>query len=262
MISLAADAAQIHSFLASERSVFAVKQRALLEIYGNDCDFWFLCGDPGPQSLLISRLSGTLTLCGTCPTQSLAELRAFLCCMGGIAEGDTALLERLAPLAQPEHLPVMTHPAPQLPPLPQGLCIAHPQRLSEVYELLCESDQAFAASFPLDVWLTDFSHRCRHGHSDCFILIRKDEMIATCSILFRAFGRALAGALAVRPNQRGSGYGSLLLSHMAAIAASKKEQLTLLAANSSLANYYRRHGWIELTVAARIHLTGNDMEDL
>lgn len=232
--------------------VFAVKQRAMLEMYGDECGFWVQDG------LLLSRLSGVVTLCGEAREEALPELRCFLRSMGQQAEGDAILLGRLFPDAAP--LPVMGAPVVGWELLKEtfksfpGARASIPDRLAPVYALLSECDRRFAAAARYDAWLADFSHRCRHGFSRCYILTVDNCMIATFSILFYGKRHSLGGAFAVSPQWRGNGYGALLLAY----AAAKEPGLLLIADGENLERYYARRGWKKRGEAARYTL----MEEL
>lgn len=236
--------------VASNSSIFAVKLSAQRDIYGGQVDTWLQSGPWG--ALALSRLSG-ITLCGDVPDgDALEELRAFLTCMGGPVEGDAALVRCLFPACPV--FPVLAAPEKAA----QSCRVTLPERLSAVYTLLCACDSAFAASSRPDAWLADFSHRCRHGYSDCFILKEENNIIATFSILFRGKSRAIGGAFAVHPRWRGQGLGSLLLSHGAAVSAARGERLFLIAADEARADYYRRRGWAPYGLAARC----DNLEDI
>lgn len=236
------------SFLTSKRSVFAVKQQAMLEIYGDDCDFWFQTNAAGQNSLLISRLSDTLTLCGEVAIEMRPELQTFLECMRGIVEGDAFLLEPLFPSM--EVLSVLAAPEQIPPPIPKGIHIMQPDQLAPVYKLLRDADPAFEANSKYEPWLADFSHRCRHGYSQCLVLCEENELIATFSILFQTKNQALGGAFAVRPDRRQQGYGSFLLREAASAAKKDGRQLYVLADAEHHA-YYLRRGWQLYGLAAQ-----------
>lgn len=236
---------------APNGSIFAVKVLAQREIYGSRLDLWRQSGPWG--ALALSRLSG-ITLCGDAPKgAALPELRAFLACLGGPVEGDAEILHRLYPGCPT--FPVIAAPDSGA----RDSRAAVPERLSDVYRLLCLCDGAFEAASRHDAWLSDFSHRCRHGHSECFILREDQQIIATFSILFRANGRALGGAFAVHPAWRGRGYGSRLLSHAAAATSARGERLFVIAADGRRGEYYRRRGWSQIGLAAR---HDNNLEDI
>lgn len=239
----------ISSFLVSRRSIFAVKQQAMLEIYGQDCDFWFQTDAAGRNSLLISRLSDTLTLCGQVSADMLPELQTFLECMGGVVEGDASLLEPLFPTLKP--LSVLAAPGQfPLPPFPREIHITQPDKLAPVYNLLCTADAGFETNAKYEPWLADFSHRCRHGHAQCFVLCEENELIGTFSILFQTENQALGGAFAVHPNRRRQGYGSLLLCGAAAAAKEQGRQLYVLA-DAKRSPYYLQRGWQPYGLAAQ-----------
>lgn len=242
-------------FLASKSSVFAVKEQAMLEIYGEDCDFWFQTDAFGVNCLLISRLSDTLTLCGETSMAMLPELRAFLDCMGGTVEGDGSVMETLFPAL--EYLPVLSAPEQVSVPPPKGVRITVPEQLAPVYHLLADADASFKARSQYGPWLADFSHRCRHGYTQCFVLLEENELIGTFSILFQTEDKALGGALAVRPDRRKQGYGGLLLREAAA-AAKKEGRKLYVFANAARRGYYLRHGWQECGMAAQFHLNSDE----
>lgn len=72
-------------------------------------------------------------------------------------------------------------------------------RLQNVYEILQEG---FPNLLEYSLWLTDVSHRCRHGMSK--VLTYKNS--STLSLVYDWKGNVLVGQVATKLAQRGSGY--------------------------------------------------------
>jgi len=234
----------IHALLEPESrkisvpGIFQAKQAVVAQCGG---EMW------QQNHCIITRIGTTVTLCGE--PEDLSELEEFLQFLGGRIEGEASFLLEIFPQA---HLrPVMEAPLmPSFPVLPEGISVVVPDRLFPVYELLCQCDPDFAASTQLEPWLVDFSYRCRHHFSKCFLLLDRGQITGVFCLLFRACGQALGGAFAVLPSFRKLGYGSLLLNYGAAFCTRQKEQLFLIAKNQQIAEYYQKRGWLQKGLAA------------
>lgn len=196
---------------------------------------------------IITRLGRMVTLSGE--PEDLPELQEFLYFLGGQAEGEAAVILQMFP--QASRRPVMEAPSVlSFPVLPEGISIVIPDRLSPVYGLLCQCDPDFAACAQYEPWLSDFSYRCRHHFSKCFLLLARGQPAGVFCLLFRACGQALGGAFGVLPAFRKQGYGGLLLNYGAAFCTRQRERLFLIAKNQKVAKYYEKRGWLQKGLAA------------
>ncbi len=107
--------------------------------------------------------------------------------------------------------------------------------LAEVYEIL-------SAGFPnlqdYALWLTDTSHRCRHGVSRV-LTYRKDT---TASIMFDIDGHVLVGQVATRPEARGLGHARIFLRWLAGFLAQFGKTAVLYALDVR-ESFYREIGF-------------------
>ncbi len=110
----------------------------------------------------------------------------------------------------------------------------HPP-LAEVYEIL-------SAGFPnlqdYALWLTDTSHRCRHGVSRV-MTYKKDT---TASIMFDIDNHVLVGQVATRPEARGLGHARIFLRWLAGFLAQFGKTAVLYALDVR-ESFYREIGF-------------------
>lgn len=107
--------------------------------------------------------------------------------------------------------------------------------LAEVYKIL-------SAGFPnlqdYALWLTDTSHRCRHGVSRV-MTYRKDT---TASIMFDIDNHVLVGQVATRPEARGLGHARIFLRWLAGFLAQFGKTAVLYALDIR-ESFYREIGF-------------------
>ncbi len=107
--------------------------------------------------------------------------------------------------------------------------------LADVYEIL-------QAGFPnledYALWLTDTSHRCRHGVSRVFTY--KDS--TTASIVFDIDNHVLVGQVATRPEARGLGHARIFLRWLAGFLAQFGKTAVLYALDVR-ESFYREIGF-------------------
>lgn len=107
--------------------------------------------------------------------------------------------------------------------------------LAEVYEIL-------SAGFPnlqdYALWLTDTSHRCRHGVSRV-MTYKKDT---TASIMFDIDNHVLVGQVATRPEARGLGHARIFLRWLAGFLA-QFDKTAVLYALDIRESFYREIGF-------------------
>ncbi len=111
-------------------------------------------------------------------------------------------------------------------------------RLSDVYDILQEGFPNLT-DYPL--WLTDTSHRCRHGVSH--VMTYKNSTTAT--IVFDRSGCVLIGQVATRAASRGSGYARDFLKWLSAWLGGMGREAVLYALDVRC-SFYREIGFEEL----------------
>ena len=240
----------------AQMGVFAVKQLAQQTIYGfapGVFELWLQREDAGGRLCAgISRFAGVLTVCAVSDIaeRELDELREFVCRIGGDRlEAQESLLCRLGiagnGLLVFQSGQIMRVSPQTVPPStpPQGLTACATRTLTPVYQLLCAADGHFAHNTRFDAWLADFSHRCRHGLSECYVLTDGEQVFSTLNIAFFNGHTAIVGGVATHPDHRGQGLARALLSHLCGVAAKRGLELWLLAADDSLSQFYQTCGW-------------------
>lgn len=108
-------------------------------------------------------------------------------------------------------------------------------KLSDVYRILSEGFPNLQ-DYPL--WLTDTSHRCRHGVSH--VLTYKDSTTAT--ILFDIDNHVLVGQVATLPEARGLGHARIFLRWLAGFLAQFDKKAALYALDIR-ESFYREIGF-------------------
>lgn len=254
MIRLAAPEELSIKLAPGRLGVFAVKQFCQAQVYGQTPGVFSLWiqrpARDRPVCAAVSKFSGVLTVSAVpgILQRELEELAAFLLQIGGDRlEGEQSLLQLLG-IAGDALLPfscgqVMRLRGAQGNLAPADARIHTAQTLAPVYHLLCAADEHFAGQSHYETWLADFSHRCRHQSAQCLILIENQEIVSTLSISFLWGKNALVGGVATHPQYRGRGYAGALLTHLHELARKRGLSLWLLAADETLAVFYRRFGW-------------------
>ena len=111
-------------------------------------------------------------------------------------------------------------------------------RLQDVYEILQEG---FPNLLEYSLWLTDVSHRCRHGMSK--VLTYKNS--STLTLVYDWKGNVLVGQVATKLAQRGSGYARDFLRWIAGKLAAEGKQAALFALDVRI-SFYREIGFQEI----------------
>ncbi len=107
--------------------------------------------------------------------------------------------------------------------------------LDDVYTILAEG---FPNLLDYPMWLTDVSHRVRHGISRVFCY----KGSTTASVIYDINGFVLVGQVATKASARGSGYARTLLKWLAA-QLEKEGKIALLDALDTRASFYREIGF-------------------
>ena len=111
-------------------------------------------------------------------------------------------------------------------------------RLQEVYDIL---EEGFPNLLEYSLWLTDVSHRCRHGMSR--VLTYRDS--TTLTLIYDWKDCVLVGQVATRLAQRGSGYARDFLRWTANRLAEQGKQAILYALDVRI-SFYREIGFQEI----------------
>lgn len=201
--------AELESFCCG--SVFGVKALGPVLSYGLGYDFvssWEQRDDDGHLTAFLSKYYGTVTV-HVSPSGDVPELLAFLRAIGfGALVGPAAVLAEAYP--EGETGCVMS--------LPKGsACIAtgtgDPVELvwdgdfRDFYAVLTASNPGYVVEDYGD-FLTDFSHRVRHGTAHSVLLKAEGRPAATAAALVETNASAFLGAIATLPDARGHHYAS------------------------------------------------------
>ena len=241
--------------------IFGTKIYSQYQTYGLSdgvLDLWLLLdGDRAVGA--VSRLDGTVTLAADAAADA-DELAAFLAAVGCRSyEGERALCERVNAVIRGGlrssrilrwggHLPAgnarPTAAAPCADGVPPGFA-APAEDLGAVYALLCAADSAFAAQTDYAAWLTEVSHKRRHGLADIYILKVDGRIVSTIGIYFKDASRAILAGLATDPGCRGRGYARRLMAHAADAALARGLEPWLLTAEDGIAAFHRACGFAD-----------------
>lgn len=240
--------------------IFGTKIYAQYQTYGAQSgilDLWLLF-DETHVTGCVSRLGGLITA-ACAPQADTDELAAFLRAVGGRAvEGMLPLIERLRAGTRGElrssRVMRQNGRGRFAAPAPCGADGApHPgERLAPVYTLLCAADPAFAAAADETGWLTELSHKTRHGLADIYILEIENRIVSTAGIYFKGPTRAILAGVATDPAARGRGYGRRLVEHAAAGALAQGLTPYLLTADDRLGAFYEACGFVDKGRWARL----------
>ncbi len=219
--------------------VFSVKIYAQYQTYGAQSGmihFWMLFSGDTPTGA-VSGCGDYFTLAAKTVSDT-GELAAFLRASGCRAvEAKRALLEGLGTVI---HSGLILR-ADQPPGQAEGTKRA--EKLAAVWELLCEADPEFAAGTRYDAWLTEVSHKIRHGLAECYTLKVDNKVVSTSSILFRNQQTAVIAAVATHPAFRGRGMGRRVVNRAAASAFVQGLNPQVLIKDPGLAAFYAACGF-------------------
>ncbi len=116
---------------------------------------------------------------------------------------------------------------------PEEVC--HHPKLQDVHEIL---EEGFPNLMEYSLWLTDVSHRCRHGMSK--VLTYKNS--STLTLVYDWKDYVLVGQVATRRSQRGSGYARDFLKWVATELAQEGKKAVLFALDVR-SSFYREIGF-------------------
>ncbi len=219
--------------------VFYAKIYSQYQTYGAQSgiiNFWMLfCGE-----MPVGAISG----CGDCFTLAARsvpdadELTAFLRASGcRTVEANLVLLNGLGKVVRSGLILRADQPPEQV----EG--VKRAEKLSAVWELLCEADPEFAKEARYDAWLTELSHKIRHGLAECYTLEVENKVISTTSILFQNDRTAVLAAVVTHPAFRGRGLGKRAVHGAAASAFMQGLSPQVLIKSSELLVFYAACGF-------------------
>lgn len=219
--------------------VFFAKIYSQYQTYGAQSGmihFWMLFSGDTPTGA-VSGCGDYFTLAAkTVPDAD--ELAAFLRASGcRTIEAKRALLEGLGTATRSG----LILRADQPPGQAGG--VKRAEKLSAVWELLCEADPEFAKGTCYDAWLTEFSHKIRHGLAECYTLEVENRIVSTSSILFHNHQTAIIAAVATHPAFRGRGFGRRVVNQAAASAFVQGLSPQMLIKAPGLAAFYAACGF-------------------
>ena len=198
---------ELCSFCASD--VFGVKALGPVLSYGTGYDFvsaWEQRDGEGTRTAFLSKYYGTVTVCAV-EGADREELEAFFGVIGCDALlGPEDLLPSFA--AEGEAGPVMGLPRgdaciAEAVPVSDGITLEKDGRFRDFYDVLADSDPDWPTGSYED-FLTDLSHRVRHGTAHTAVLYRDGVAAATAAVLAQLPDAVLLGAVATRPAFRGN----------------------------------------------------------
>ena len=198
-----------------EDSACGVKAIGPLLSYGagySFAQFWEQTNEAGDRTAFLSKYYGSVTVCAR-PEVDAEELSAFLRAIGFSAligpaaalsdfseEGETGCVMTLGPgqnlAAEPAKGPYT---------------LTWDDGYRAFYEVLGESNPGYLEG-SFEDFLTDLSHRVRHGTAHTVLLEENGTPAATAAALVETERTVFLGAIATRPAFRGRHYASTVLS--------------------------------------------------
>ncbi len=237
---------QITSFSAADAAVLEQSRRgrqmlAYQKAYGGSydfCRFFRLTYPTGTGWLFL--FNATLLICAeeTIPHEEICAFAAMH--LPFRIECPQFLLPSLAkiPNYQKLHRAVFElTPSPVSEQFMESEINDHP-KLQDVYDILQEG---FPNLLEYSLWLTDVSHRCRHGMSR--VLTYRGS--TTLTLIYDWNDEVLVGQVATKAAQRGSGYAREFLHWTANMLASQGKHAVLFALDVRI-SFYREIGFREI----------------
>lgn len=248
---------------AGKLGIFGVKIACQYCAYGNvspSAQFWLSQDESGISNGIIAKIDGRITVAaGTAFDRE--EFASFLAALGGgILEGDERLIGTFAggntaPAAAGAVLK-------RLPLAGTGTArnaaagrVQIPRKLEDVYMLLAQVNPAF--DVPFDAWLTDVSHKTRHGLANIAVIYDGDKPASTAGFYFIHQASAILAGVATNPQSRGLGYASSLIAHLAALADGQGLTVYTQTASEAMLPFYQKFGFEIDTGWAHIRLGGD-----
>lgn len=241
--------------------IFGTKIYSQYQTYGvtdGILDLWLLlAGDRAVGA--VSRLDGTMTLAASGAADA-DELAAFIGSAGcRFFEGERALCERVNAVIRGElcssrilrwgGLPASAEARPTAAALcADGIppdAVTPADNLGEVYALLCVAEPEFAAHTGYAAWLTEVSHKQRHGLADIYILKVDRNIVSTISIYFKGASHAILAGLATDPACRGRGYARRMMAYATASALAQGLEPWLLVSGDGVSAFHRACGYVD-----------------
>ncbi|MBQ8687055.1 MAG: N-acetyltransferase [Ruminococcus sp.] len=237
---------RVYDFTAEERSALRESWRgkkllAYFKAYGGSYDFcqFFRLEYETVQGWMFL-LNSTLVICsnGTLPAEEAADfIRMHLPFRVECPQNMLAALREIPNYQQLRRTLFSLKPLP----VSETFCEADVEfnpRLSDVYDILQEGFPNLT-DYPL--WLTDTSHRCRHGVSH--VLTYKGS--TTVTIVFDQNNSVMIGQVATRSVSRGSGYARDFLKWLSAWLGGMGKEAVLYALDVRR-SFYQEIGFEEV----------------
>lgn len=232
---------QISSVELDNDSIFAGKILTLRDAYGveNCCRFY-----KQKQNLTISALGRDVVIAGASSSDP-EELAAFL----RMSDARTVLLPA----------PVMRQLEDFLPcekrynHIMRYDCADNPNGFTDNLDRLPDLDVVFGIikdEFPIEYssWLTDLSHRIRHGFSVTYLL----ENASTVTALYDRDGTIFLTQVATLPECRGKGLATRLLRGVCGTYKASGKESVLICRDARLA-FYEHVGFVKVGEAVNIY---------
>ncbi len=233
---------ELRAFCAD--SVFGVKALGPVLSYGLGYDFvsaWEQRDEEGHMTAFLSKYYGTVTV-HVSPSGDVPELLAFLRAIGfGALVGPAAVLAECR--LQGETGCVMSLPKGSAciaaTAEPDAFTLARDAEFRDFYEVLTRADPG-AVTEDYGAFLTDFSHRVRHGTAHSVLLSENGTAVSTAAALVSMEESVLLGAVATVPEARGKRYAATCIR---ALCDSFPEQRIFLMCRPDMRAYYEHLGF-------------------
>lgn len=232
--------------LCSYTDIYEGKIKVLYETYGFGSKFCsFYCQG---ESLLISKLDCDFVVKTYEKDFDAEELASFLKlsnARGVFLSSD--VLKAIEPFISGEYLfnNLMEYNA-HYKTERSGLLDAFP-RLDDVFEILKHD-----FNITHDLWLTDVSHRIRHGISTVYLY----DKVSSATVLYDKDDIVFITQVATKFSERGKGIATKMLREIADTDRYKNKQILLVCRNKML-SFYENAGFKKIGEAAQIYRLDN-----
>lgn len=230
---------QVLRGLLLSQGIYGVKALSQYETYGpftGIVDFWLLGKKNEPTGVLFRQGS----LFGVCGQGDPEELSDFLGAMAPQeVEGPPELLDDLR-IEGVRRDGWLFSVSPFLKDWKPRREMVRPQSLSHVYQLLCQGEPGFGERIPYEGWLTENSHKVRHGLADIWVAYHQGVPVCTNGVYYKSQEIGLVASGTTAPSWRGKGYFQDILGWTAYQSLKQGQAPWLVAATPQLRELYIR----------------------
>lgn len=219
----------------------------LYNLYGYESRnvmFWVQLDEDNAAVAVLAGDGDALHICAS-DNADVNELEDFIHFMGFRTVYTSANLSSVAGMSLSGTVNVMSYTGShvRLNDLDSPMCET-PRRLMDVYSLLSDCDESFAAETSLENWYAHTSLLLRRGFGHCLGLYNNGKLVSTAGVYVTGQSHAIIGGVATLPEYRGQGYAGALISHLVSIITGENRVPVVLVEDINHAAWYNSLGFI------------------